>query len=275
MLMARVRNLAAGPIVTAGALAAALAVVAPLAAQEEMAPQMFLVHQEVVEPAMLEEYVQTSKDFFALVAAHRETMPTFHAQAVQTEEYEFVYVMPLANFAQMDQLMGEFMAMAASGNQEWQEAMVAGAGTTRHYDEFLVLYRPDLSYQPAEPRVKPEEVAAWRWDFYYLKPEKAMDAEALAKDVAALYREKGIQDGYDIFQALFGDDLPYLVVSTPGKSQADIEGRFGEIAEKLGDAWAPIQQRIHDAVRSYTSKYAWARPDLGLAPPAAPAASGE
>lgn len=273
MPVAKVRNPGARRITVAVALA--LAFVLPLAAQEEPAPQMFLVHQEVVEPAMLEEYVQTSKDFFALVAANRETMPTFYAQAVQTEEYEFVYVMPLANFAQMDTLMGEFMAMAASGNQEWQKAMEAGAGTTRHFDEHVVLYRPDLSYQPAEPRVQPEEVAAWRWDYYYLKPEKAQDAEAIAKDVAALYREKGIQDGYDIFQGLLGDDLPFLVVSTPGKDQADIESRFGQTAAKLGDAWAPIQQRIHDAVRSYTSKYAWARPDLGLAPPAATEEGGE
>ena len=268
MSMARVRTFLAGSVALTGALA--LALVAPLAAQEGPAPQMILVHQETVEPAMLEQYVQTSKDFFALVEANRETMPTFQTDAFQTDEYEFVYAMPLANFSQMDVLMGEFMAMEASGNEEWQQAMEAGAGTTRQYDEYVVIYRTDLSYQPAEPRIKPEEIAAYRWDFYYLKSDKAQDAEALAKDVAALYREKGIQDGYAIFQAVLGADLPYLVVSTPGKSVADIESRLGEVAAKLADAWGPIQQRINEVTRSYTSKYAWARPDLSLAPPAAP-----
>jgi hypothetical protein len=147
-----------------------------------------------------------------------------------------------------------------------------GSGTphddTRHYDEHIVLYRPDLSYEPAEPRLKPEEVAAYRWDFYYLKSDKAQDADAIAKDVAALYREKGIQDGYDLFQAFLGADLPYLVVSTPGKSVADIESRFAENAAKLGDAWGPIQQRINESIRDYKSQYAWLRPDLSLAPPA-------
>lgn len=270
MSVTRIRSLTVAGLAVAGALA--LALVAPLAAQEGPAPQMILVHQETVEPAMLEQYVQTSKDFFALVTANRETMPTFQAEAFQTDEYEFVYALPLANFAQMDVLMGEFMAMGASGNEEWQKAMEAGAGTTRKFDEYVVVYRTDLSYHPAEPRIKPEEIAAYRWDFYYLKSDKADDAEALAKDVAALYREKGIQDGYDIFQAVLGADLPYLVVSSPGKSVADIESRFGEAAAKLGDAWGPLQQRIHEVTRSYTSKYAWARPDLSLA---APAAQGE
>lgn len=268
MSMAPVRTFLAGRVAVAGALALAAAL--PAAAQEGPAPQMILVHQETVEPAMLEQYVQTSKDFFALVAANRETMPTFQAQAFQTDEYEFVYAMPLANFAQMDVLMGEFMAM--SGNEEWQKAMEAGAGTTRQYDEYVVVYRTDLSYEPAEPRLKPEEIAAYRWDFYYLHSEKAQDAEAIAKDVAALYREKGIQDGFDIFQAVFGADLPYLVVSTPGKSAADIESRLAETAAKVGDAWEPIQKRINEVTRSYASKYAWARPDLSLA---APAAEGE
>ena len=266
MSVTRIRSLTVGRLAVAGALA----LVAPLAAQEGPAPQMILVHQETVEPAMLEQYVQTSKDFFALVAANRETMPTFQVEAFQTDEYEFVYAMPLANFAQMDVLMGEFMAMEASGNEEWQQAMQAGAGTTRKFDEYVVVYRTDLSYQPAEPRIKPEEIAAYRWDFYYLKSDKAQDAEALAKDVAALYREKGIQDGFAIFQAALGADLPYLVVSIPGKSPADIESRRGEIAAKLGDAWGPFQKRINEVTRSYTSKYAWARPDLSLVPPAAP-----
>ena len=267
MSMSRLRTFHGGRAALAGALALAAAL--PAAAQEAPAPQMILVHQETVEPAKLEQYVQSSKDFFALVEANRETMPTFHAEAFQTDEYEFVFALPLANFAQMDQLMGEFMAMEASGNEEWQEAMVAGAGTTRQYDEYVVVYRTDLSYLPAEPRIKPEEIAAYRWDFYYLKSDKAQEAEAIAKDVAALYREKGIQDGYHVFQAVLGADLPYLIVSSPGKSVADIESRFAEVGAKLGEAWGPIQQRIHEAIRDYKSKYAWARPDLSLAPPAA------
>lgn len=267
MSMARVRTFLASSVALTGAIALAAAL--PAAAQEGPAPQMILVHQETVEPAMLEQYVQTSKDFFALVEANRETMPTFQTDAFQTDEYEFVYAMPLESFAQMDSLMGEFMAMEASGNEAWQEVMKAGAGTTRQYDEYIVLYRTDLSYRPAEPRLKPEEIAAYRWDFYYLRSDKAQDAEALAKDVAALYREKGVQDGFDVFQAILGADLPYLVVSIPGKSPADIENRLEEIAAKLGEAWGPIQKRVNEVTRSYTSKYARARPDLSLAPPAA------
>lgn len=259
------------------ALAAALAfaVALPGLAQEggqeaaEAPPQMILVHQETVKPPMLEQYVQGSKDFFAMVAANRDVMPTFHAEAFQTDEYEFVFALPLTSFAHMDTLMGEFMAMAEKGGAAWAETTKSGAAATRHFDEYIVLMRPDLSYQPAEPRVAMHEAAVYRWDFYYLQPEMAMEAEQIARDVAALYREKEIPDAYAVFQAVLGGDMPFMIVSIPGSSVADIEARFAETAAALGDAWAPIQARIHGATRDFVSKYVRPRPDLSLAPPAA------
>jgi hypothetical protein len=230
---------------------------------------MILVHQETVKPPMLEQYVQGSKDFFAMVAANRDVMPTFHAEAFQTDEYEFVFALPLTSFAQMDTLMGEFMAMAEKGGAAWEETTKSGAAATRQFDEYIVLMRLDLSYQPAEPRVSMVDAAVYRWDFYYLQPEMAMEAEQIARDVAALYREKEIRDGYAVFQAVMGGDMPFMIVSSPGKSVADIEARFAETAAALGDAWAPIQARIHGATRDFVSKYVRPRPDLSLAPPAA------
>jgi hypothetical protein len=254
------------------ALAAAFPAAPQEAAQdpaEAPPPQMILVHQETVKPPMLEQYVQGSKDFFAMVEANRDVMPTFHAEAFQTDEYEFVFALPLTSFAQMDTLMGEFMAMAEKGGAAWEETTKAGAAATRHFDEYIVLMRPDLCYQPAEPRVAMHEAAVYRWDFYYLQPEMAMEAEQIARDVAALYREKGIRDGYAVFQAVMGGDMPFMIVSTPGRSVADIEARFAETAAALGDAWAPIQARIHGATRDFVSKYVRPRPDLSLATPAA------
>lgn len=256
------------------AAALAFAVALPGSAQEgsqeqaQAPPQMILVHEETVKPPMLEEYVQRSKEFFAMVAANRDVMPTFHAEAFQTDEYEFVFAMPLSGFGQMDSLMGEFMAMAEKGGADFQEMMKAGSETTTHFDEYIMLYRTDLSHHPADPRVPMVEAAVYRWDFYYLQPEMAMEAEQVARDVAALYEEKGIRDAYGVFQAVLGADMPFLVVSVPGKSVADIETRLAEIATALGDSWAPIQARIHAATRDYVSKYVRPRPDLSLAPPA-------
>ena len=256
------------------AAALALAVALPGLAQEEAPeaagspPQMILVHEETVKPPMLEQYLQGSKEFFAMVEANRDVMPTFNAQAFQTDEYEFVFALPLSSFAQMDSLMGEFMAMAEKGGASWEETTKKGAAATRQFDEYVIVHRTDLSYTPAEPRVSMVNAAVYRWDFYYLQPEMAMEAEQIAKDVAALYQEKGIRDAYGVFQAVMGGDMPFLVVSVPGQSVADIETRLAEIATALGDAWPPIQARIHAATREYVSKYAWARPDLSLAPPA-------
>lgn len=257
-------------LAAAGALV--LAVALPATAQEPPAPQMILVHEERVDPPMLEQYLESSKAFLAQVEAHRETMPTFQANAFQTDEYEFVFALPLESFGRMDAVMGEFMAMEEAGGEAWRETMRSGAAATVATDESIILYRPDLSYRPAEPRITTEEVTAYRWDFYYLQPEAAREAEAIARDVAALYREKGVRDPYSVFQSILGSDMPYLVVSIPGKSAADIESRLAEVESKLGEAWLPLQERIHGATRTFVRKYAQERPDLSIA---APAADGE
>lgn len=257
-------------LVAALALAAALPAFAQEDAQEGAGapPQMILVHEEKVKPPMLDDYVERSKEFIAMVQANRDVMPTFGAEAFQTDQYEFVFALPLSSFGQMDTLMGEFMAMAEKDGAGFQETMKAGAETTTHFDEYVILYRTDLSHHPAEPRVPMVEATVYRWDFYYLQPDMAMEAEQIARDVAALYREKEIRDAYGVFQAVLASDMPFLVVSVPGRSVADIETRLAEIATTLGDAWPPIQARIHAATRDFVSKYAWARPDLSLASPA-------
>ncbi|HSL83650.1 MAG TPA: hypothetical protein VLF66_12820 [Thermoanaerobaculia bacterium] len=269
LALVRSRTCRYAVLAAALALAAALPGLGQEDAQEGVGapPQMILVHEEKVKPPMLDEYVDRSKEFFAMVQANRDVMPTFAAEGFQTDQYEFVFALPLSGFAQMDTLMGEFMAMAEKGGAAFRETMKAGAETTTHFDEYVILYRTDLSHHPAEPRVPMVEATVYRWDFYYLQPDMEMEAEQIARDVAALYREKEILDAYGVFQAVLGSDMPFLVVSVPGRSVADIETRLAEIATTLGDAWPPIQARIHAATRDFVSKYAWARPDLSLAAP--------
>jgi hypothetical protein len=257
-----------------GVVPSVLALLVPLhlAAQEPAEdqpapPQLLLIHQEVVDPPMLAQYEDTTKRFFALVAANREAMPTFHADAFQTDEMVFVYVLPLADFAQMDALMGEFMAMEQAGGDAWTALMKEGGATTRQYDEWVVLHRPDLSYTPAEPRLQPAEEKAFRWDYYYLRGDQVQEAEALAKDVAALYRSAGVTDGFQLYQAVLGSDLPLFVVVSAGRDEADVAARSAAIEASLGDAWAPFVPRIRAVSRAVETKRAWARPDLSLAPP--------
>jgi hypothetical protein len=57
----------------------------------------------------------------------------------------------------------------------------------------------DLSYTPAQPRIKEEEVGFLHWDFFYIEPGKEKEVMALAKEYLELYKSKGISDGYNLW----------------------------------------------------------------------------
>jgi hypothetical protein len=224
---------------------------------------------------MMAAYEASTRDFIAMVQAHRAAMPTFHADAYMTDDLEYLYTMPISGFAQMDALMGEFMAMEQAGGDGWRQMMQENGSTMVKVDEWIVLYRPDLSYVPEQPRLKDEEIDTFRWEFYYLQPESGAAAEQLAKDIAAFYRERGISDPFHVFQAVMGGDLPFLVVSVPGKDEADIHASYQKVAASVGDAWAPYEQRIMQLIRRMEVKTARMRPDLSIARPEPPAAAAE
>ncbi len=250
------------------AVAVVLAAAAvPATAQESAPPQLVLVHKETIRPPMMDAYVKTTKAFVDMVGKHRDVMKTFNAAAFQTDEMEMVYVMPLTSFADMDRVGGEFMAMEQAGGDAWKQLMAQNGATTVKADEWVLARLADASYAPAEPAVAMEQAKVFRWDFYYLEPGKESEAVELAKDVKALYEQKGSHDSWDLFQAITGSDMPYLVVGIPGTSPADIEARGAATHAAMGDAWTQVEQRISTVVRSTRSVYAWARPDLSIPPP--------
>ncbi len=256
------------------AVAVVLAVGAlPALAQEPAPPQFFLVHQETIRPPMMDAYVQTSKSFVDMVQKHRDVMKTFNATAFQTDEMQMVYVMPISSFADMDVVGGEFMAMEGAGGDTWKELMKQNSATTVKSDESVVMRVADASFEPAEPAVSPADAKVFRWDFYYLQPGMEAEAVQIARDVKALYEQKGLHDSWSVFQGVMGSDLPYLIVSSGGKSVADIEARNAAAQAAIGEAWGAIDQRIRAAIRTTSTQYAWVRPDLSI--PAPQAATGQ
>lgn len=239
----------------------------PAAAQEGGTPQFILVHSETVKPPMMDTYVQTTKTFIDMVGKHRDVMKTFNATAFQTDEMEMVYAMPMSSFADMDRVGAEFMAMEKAGGDAWHQLMQQNGSAVEKTDEWVVMRVADASYEPAEPAVTMEDAKVYRWDYYYLQPGMEAEALQIARDVKALYQQKGLHDAWDVYQAVTGGDLPFLVVSSPGQSVADVEARNAAAQAAIGDAWAPIEQRIQKAVRRTSSKYAYLRPDLSIPPP--------
>ncbi len=188
-------------------------------------PDLFLIHEEIVKPGAVMAYEAASKDFIAALAEKK-------------------------------------LAKAAIGADRWAALERRGADATVSYNEFVTMRRPDLSYVPANPRLKAEEQKFVRLDFYYLVPGKQAEAEAIAKDYIALFKAKNITEPFTIYMDVTGNDLPLLVAGIPAKSASDQSAAEERVNSILGSDVLPLQARAMAITRRFDRRTVVYRPDL-------------
>jgi hypothetical protein len=258
---------------TALALALAFSALSAFAADMPK-PAFITVHEEIVPPAALMRYEALTKELLSTLAAKNVTDPNVAFSTFMTPDFHYLYVSRLqGGLAGYETMFNAWMALPDKvGKDKWADLMARSVGTTSSYNEILAMRRDDLSYMPATPRLKPEEQGYARWQFYYLVPGKESEAEQVAKDYAAAFKSKNIGDGFTIYMAMNGNDLPLLVVATTGKSAADYAVNDDKVNAMLGDALRPLQARALALTRKFETREGLYRPDLSYPSPTKAAA---
>jgi hypothetical protein len=142
-------------------------------------------------------------------------------------------------------------------------------------DVFHVVRRADLSYEPEHPRLAKDEIEYIHYGFYYVLPDKQEEIEAVAKEFVDLYRSKGIDTGWSLYQCMTGSDLPLIVVANGAKSEADFHVNRARIHELIGEDAKKIAQRVYAAIRKSEYKDGHIRPDLSFFAAPAMESTGE
>jgi len=230
-------------------------------------PQLFLLHEEVANVSMIPQYEAVTKDLIKAFTEKKVTSPSFNIATYMTNDMHYLYMTPIANWAQIDSIWKDWMSAGdVVGKEKWADIMKRGGATMSSYSESVVALREDLSYKPETPRIKEEDERYARLDFYYLMPGTEMQSEQIAKDFVALFREKKIADRFQIYTAMSGTDLPLLVAVIPAKSPADFAAADEKNTAILGDALRALQGRAMAVSRRIERKDSWFRPDLSYMP---------
>ena len=249
-------------------LAALLALVSLSAfAVEPPKQQLYILYEEVANPSMIAQYEGATKDLIGAFGEKKMTSPSFGVNTYMTADMHYMYMTPLANWAQLDTINKDWMGAGdVIGKDRWAEIQKRGNGAMLSYDEAVITRRDDLSYLPENPRLPRESEPFARLDYYYLRPGTEEQAEQVAKDYVALFKEKKIQDGFTIYTAQSGHDLPLLVAVIPAKSPADFAAVDEKTAAALGDPLRTLQGRALALTRRIERKDVWFRPDLSYMP---------
>ena len=233
-------------------------------------PQYFLIHEEMAKPSMLQQYEGASRDLVAAFKEKSADPKVFIVNVFATTEFQYLYVVPIANWGGLDVFQQSWMAFGQTvGKERWRDVMTRGNNAMSSYNEFVIMRRPDLSYTPASPRLKPEEQAFVHMTFYYLDPARSDESEQIAKDYVALFKAKNISDAFSIYQVLSGTDLPILLATTRAKSAADFYANDEKVNAMLGADVRALQARALAITRKLEVRDAMYRPELSYPGPAA------
>ncbi|HEU4520633.1 MAG TPA: hypothetical protein VFT12_01450 [Thermoanaerobaculia bacterium] len=235
-------------------------------AQDAPRPEWFLVYEEDVRPGATAEYETQVRSMIRAFNEKKLDSPHLRWQTFETDNSDYIFLSRLNEIADLPQYNAAWMnAMAALGPLSGTMRQSA-TRTTNSYASFLAMRRMDLSYVPAAPRLKPEEIGFIHHDFYYIVPGKELEVEQLAKDYAAALRKVDFADGFTVWMPMMGTDLPVIVVSTSARNEADWVATDERHLKALGAEGKALNDRIQATIRKTDSRNLRYRADLSRLP---------
>jgi hypothetical protein len=243
---------------------AALLLPTAVAAQDDEQPQMFFVHQEHVKPSMIGEYEAAAVDWMELMRGSEAAKGNIEYFAYSGPQVGFVYVVPIDDFSHFSEMGDAFDAVAEEVGAPWEEAGHRSDMAADHFESGFYVHRPDMSYEPANPRLSDGEARMVHWDFWYALPDKTDDLEAVAREFVELYKSKNIDTGWNVYQAITGGDLPLYVVAIQARSEADYYANEARLNDIVGEEAEKLGMKALKAARRVEPFVAWFRPDLSF-----------
>jgi hypothetical protein len=239
---------------------------ATVAVGQEQRPAWYFIVQEMVKPSMTMQYESATREMIELLQSKDVSAEDVRFWTANGPEMGYVYVMSMENMAAMDRMMESWQVTLQSLGEKWEELEAKTSEATDHRISFHSVRRDDLSYQPESPRIKEDEVKQVFYGFHYVIPGKEREFEQVARDYAALYKEKGLDDSWTLYQRVTGGELPLYVATFPARSASDHYARMEEIQGMLGEAGQKLAQRAYACMRRFERKEVMPRPDLSYPP---------
>ena len=234
-------------------------------------PQLYCIYKEIVKPPLTEQYETAIKYMISEFKAYQIDPEKVHFKTISGPEIGYLYVMPIENFAGMDEMRANWReAVEVIGKEKFEDMVAPAEEAIDHVEVFHAIRRADLSYVPENPRLKPDEVEYIHYGFYYVIPGKEKEFEALAGEFVELYKSNNIDSGWVIFQAITGSDLPALVVAHAAKSSADYYSNRERVREVVGEEAKKLGEKVGALVRKMEFQEGMPRPDLSYPEPTMP-----
>ncbi|MFQ5769519.1 MAG: hypothetical protein ACE5HX_03215 [bacterium] len=235
-----------------------------IAQNEEPKGQLWSIYQESVKPDMAKDYEALTREWIAQLTELKMTSPYFNFTTIQGEDFTYSFAIQIENFAALDGMQKAWMEFEQKIDKEkFQEMMQRGSACTQSINQWLAMEMPNISYAPATPRLKPEEIQFYHYDFFYVKPGKNMEFHEISKQWLELYKSKSATEGWTMYQAMMVPDQPLYIVASGAKNAVDFYTALDKTNELLGkENVDSLWSKTMALVRKFEHKNSTIRPDL-------------
>jgi hypothetical protein len=237
-----------------------------LQAQDAPKSQLLSVHEDHVFPSKVEEYEKAALGLIGAIKAQKSPI-SFTAGSMS--DFTYIYVTPVEDLGAVDKMDANWSELRDKlGKDAFGSLMKAFDGCYLSHRNYLVRLRPDLSYKPAYGAGISEGLNFRHWEFYHIYPGMEDQADAIAKEWAALYERLKSPDGYRLYSSSFGLEGPVFIVVQSGKNASDFYTRSEEWMKRAGDEGEALMNRTLKLIWKFETKDGMIRPDLSASPQA-------
>ncbi|MBM4176757.1 MAG: hypothetical protein FJ213_11390 [Ignavibacteria bacterium] len=240
---------------------AALFAFQSLTAQNEKKDQLFLVHEETAKVSMLDQYENTSADWVKLM--HEAKLDVSQIHASQRDDFHYYYLMPIANFAEIDNMYEKFVAARDKIDKDkWTKFYQQNESTIETHKEFVIRWSSEFSYVPKNPRLKQGEGNFAHWIFFNFKLEKRKEVMEVLKEWKKLYEEKNVPNAYDIWLMEIGENNNMIALTEFAKDAVDFHQAMDAVSKQLKSEEDELWGKLAPNILKIEQKYGKVRPDL-------------
>lgn len=231
-------------------------------AQEESKDQLYVIHEEVAKADMIDLYEKTSKEWVEMMYDAGLDIPSIYAS--QRDDFHYYYLIPIKNYAEIDGIPQKFQDAAKKLDKDkWSKLTSENDKSIETHREFVAKWSAELSYEPKEPRLKPEERKFIHWVFFQYKLDKRKEVMEVIKEWKKLYTDKKINHGYSIWLIDLGEQNNVIVLTEYAKDGVDYYRTMDEITKMVGQEEQKLQAKFLPLVTKIEQKYGSTRSDLG------------
>ncbi|WP_373059289.1 hypothetical protein [Zunongwangia sp. H14] len=231
---------------------------------QEKKNQAFLIHEDQVNPSMLKEYEQVSKDFVKACQQYKPEGIDWSTASMDNGRY--LSISPIEKLSDIEE-MSYAPLIEKMGEDEFRAMLDRFNKCYDKHGSYVVVLNEPLSYMPdgLDPETPGENYRKW-----HKMEVSASNVPQLREKMIALkdlFERKGSKMYYRIYHNGFGNIGDYYVAVISAKDAIDYAKKSAENQKLLGEEGEKAFEEMMQYVSSYEVTSGEMRPDLSYQAP--------